>query len=53
MKTTHVSAFQPYSDIEEVRQLLQKEILEKGTSAATAVSNDGWEAYIKERYAES
>ena len=50
-----VEKFREYKneDIEEVRQLLHKEIAEKGTSATIAVSNDGWEAYIEEHYAKS
>jgi tRNA splicing ligase len=39
--------------IDEVRQLLQKEMAQKGTTAVSAVSGDGWEAHILERYAES
>jgi hypothetical protein len=34
--------------IEEVRQLLQKEMAEKGTLAVTAASGDGWEAHVME-----
>ena len=41
------------SEIEYVRQLLRKEMSEKGTSAVTVESGDGWKAYIRERYAES
>jgi len=40
------------SEIEYIRQLLRKEMSAKGTSAITAESGDGWEAYIKEKYAE-
>jgi hypothetical protein len=39
--------------LEEVRLLLQKEMTEKGTSAVTAASGDGWEAHVMEHYAES
>ena len=39
-------------EIEHIRQLLRKEISEKGTSSIKAESGDGWEAYIRERYAE-
>ena len=39
-------------EIMDIRQLLQREMSEKGTLSATAVSGDGWEAYIRERYAE-
>ena len=41
------------SEIENIRHLLQKEMSEKGTFAVTTESGDGWEAHIKERYAES
>ena len=50
---TNASDFQPHFNIEEIRQLLQKEIIEKGTLAAIEASSDGWEAHIRERYAES
>ena len=46
--TTSKSAFQ----IEHVRQLLRKEMSEKETAAVSAENGDGWEAHIKERYAE-
>ena len=39
--------------IDDVRQLLRKEMAEKGTSAIVAASGDGWEAHVRERYAES
>jgi hypothetical protein len=39
--------------IEEVRLLLQKEMAEKGTSTIFAAAGDGWEAHVRERYAES
>ena len=39
--------------IESVRQVLQKEMTDNGTWSATAASGEGWEAYVKERYAES
>jgi hypothetical protein len=39
--------------IDEVRQLLQKEMTQNGTTVISAVSGDGWEAYVRERYAES
>ena len=41
------------SEIEHIRKLLRKEMAEKGTSVVTAESGDGWEAYVKEKYAES
>jgi hypothetical protein len=37
--------------IEDVRLLLQKEMIEKGTFTVAAAG--GWEAYVMERYAES
>ena len=40
-------------EIEDIRQLLQKEIAEKGTAAVESASGDGWEAHIREKYAES
>ena len=41
------------SKIEHVRQLLRKEMSKNRTSAIMAESGDGWEAYVRERYAES
>ena len=41
------------SEIEYVRQLLRNEMSQKETSAVTTKSGDGWEAYVRERYAES
>ena len=38
--------------IEDIRQLLQKEMAEKGTLAVTAASGDGWESHVMEHYAE-
>jgi uncharacterized protein (DUF433 family) len=43
----------PSAGIEDVRQLLQKEMAEKGTAKVTAVSGEGWEAHVMEHYAES
>ena len=37
--------------IEEVRKLLQKEMIEQGTLEVTSL--DGWEAHILEHYAKS
>ena len=43
----------PASDrIDEVRQLLKKEMAQNGTTDVPAVSGDGWEAHVRERYAE-
>ena len=39
--------------IDEIRQLLQKEMAEKGTTAIKAGSGDGWEAHVMEQYAQS
>lgn len=38
-------------DIKNIRQLLKKEMAQKGTTATTAVSGAGWEAHVKEQYA--
>jgi hypothetical protein len=43
----------PSVELEEVRRLLQKEMTEKGTSGVMAAVGDGWEAHVRERYAES
>ena len=40
-------------EIEDVRRLLHKEMAEKGTSAIIAAAGDGWEAHVREHYAES
>jgi len=40
-------------EIMAVRQLLQREMTEKGTLTTIAVSGDGWEAHVRERHAES
>jgi hypothetical protein len=52
-KNRNGSAFPPSSEIMEVRRLLQKEMIEKGTSEIMAAAGDGWEAHVRERYAES
>jgi hypothetical protein len=44
--------FPPSVEIEDVRQLLQKEMAEQGTSAVAVESGDGWEAHVREHYAE-
>ena len=42
----------PASDrIDEVRQLLRNEMAQNGTTDVPAVSGDGWEAHVRERYA--
>jgi hypothetical protein len=38
--------------IDEVRQLLRKEMELNGTLETQAASSDGWEAHVRERYAE-
>ena len=38
--------------IEDIRQLLQKEMAEKGTLTVTAANGSGWEAHVMEHYAE-
>ena len=50
---TRITKNQTDSEIKHIRQLLRKEMSEKGTSAKSTESGDGWEAYIKEKYAES
>ncbi|MCL2720410.1 MAG: hypothetical protein FWD47_03615 [Treponema sp.] len=39
--------------IEDIRKLLQKEMIDKGTVELPASNGDGWEAHVRERYAES
>ena len=54
VSTKDISAsIQPLSEIEEIRQLLQNEMAEKGTSMVKTNSGDGWETFVRERYAES
>ena len=45
------TSIQPPSEIENIRQLLKKEMAEKGTSGLMAASGDGWEAYVRDRHA--
>jgi len=40
------------NEIDDIRLLLQKEMVEKGTLAVGATAGDGWQAHIKEHYAE-
>jgi len=42
----------PSTAIEDINWLLQKEMAEKGTSNIKAASGDGWEAHVREHYAE-
>jgi len=39
--------------LEEVRQLVKKEMAQNGTTDVSVASGDGWEAHVRERYAES
>jgi hypothetical protein len=39
--------------IEDIRQLLQKEMAETGTLEVRAAAGEGWEAHVREHYAES
>ena len=48
----NTSVLFPSAVISEVRELLQREMFEKGTSLAPAKPGDGWEAHVRERYAE-
>jgi hypothetical protein len=52
VKNHSASVFPPSAEIEDVRRLLQKEMAEKGTTAVKAASGDGWEAHVREHYAE-
>jgi len=38
--------------INEVRQLLKEEMAQNGTTGVPTESGDGWEAHVRERYAE-
>ncbi|MCL2473015.1 MAG: hypothetical protein FWF26_04985 [Treponema sp.] len=40
------------AEIDNVRHLLKKEMTEKGTMTVIAESGDGWEAHVREHYAE-
>jgi hypothetical protein len=42
-----------FDKIDEVRQLLRNEMAQNGTTAVPAASGSGWEAHVRERYAES
>jgi len=46
------SVFPQSAEIEDINRLLQKEMAEKGTSNVKAASGDGWEAHVREHYAE-
>jgi hypothetical protein len=47
------SVLSPPDGIVQIRQLLQREMIEKETLAVKAMSGDGWEANARESYAES
>ena len=47
------SVLSPSADIDDVRQLLRKEMTQKGTLTVMAAAGDGWEAHVREHYAES
>jgi hypothetical protein len=47
------SPFPPSVEIENIRQILQNEMAEKGTSKIIAAAGSGWEAHVREHYAES
>ena len=51
-KSIDDSTFYPSYGIDEIRQLLQKEMADNGTLTVATESGDGWEAYVRERYAE-
>jgi hypothetical protein len=52
VKNKSASIFPQSVEIEDVSRLLQKEMAEKGTSKVKTVSGGGWEAHVKEHYAE-
>ena len=52
VKSQSVSVFPQSAEIENISRFLQKEMAEKGTSKVKTASGSGWEAHIKERYAE-
>jgi hypothetical protein len=39
--------------IDEIRQLIQKEMAEKNTTSIKVEPGDGWEAHVREKYAQS
>jgi hypothetical protein len=40
-----------FDKIDEVRQLLRKEMDRNGTGAVPAASGNGWESHVREQYA--
>ena len=48
----HIASALPSTEIEDIRLLLQQEMAEKGTSAVMVATGDGWEAHVREHYAE-
>jgi hypothetical protein len=51
-KSQRDSVSPPSAEIEDVRLLLQKEMSERGTAGVITAAGDGWEAHVRERYAE-
>jgi hypothetical protein len=41
-----------FDKIDEVRQLMQKEMAQNGTVDVPTLSGDGWETHVREQYAE-
>jgi hypothetical protein len=52
VKSQSDSVSLPSAAIEDVNRLLQKEMAEKGTSNVKAASGEGWEAHVREHYAQ-
>ena len=52
-KAKHTHGTPITDQLEEVRQLLKKEMAQNGTADVPTASGDGWEAHLRERYAES
>ena len=52
-RDTYNSYHQTPDTIDEIRQILQKEMEEKGTASIKVESGDGWETYVRGRYAQS
>jgi len=53
VKSQSDSGFPKSAEIEDVSRLLQKEMAEKGTAKVKTISGGGWEAHVREKYAES
>ncbi|MDR2965362.1 MAG: hypothetical protein LBU88_06270 [Treponema sp.] len=52
-KDAQVLAPQMPNKIDEIRQLIQKEMAEKNTTSIRVESGDGWGAHVMEQYAQS